>query len=215
MSSYINTAADCNVKRFMSCAFEYKYRVLLIDGDASDDELRSAFEYIYDQYVDYSGLYATREFELSAYINSLNVRITIVQEFVKLQRKFIEEFKVPYVAAFWQVKKYGHTLYWNHDYPDIDLFLAKLAKVESREAKFKSELKAKEKELFDLQRKKITKEFTLLESRKQFLLTLARLQQAKFVISKTETMMDEVALMIKDQKDQSDEANAQRSFKRN
>lgn len=213
MSNYINTAADCNIKKFMSCAFDGKCRVLLNDGEATDSELREAFEYIYDQYVDYSGLYATREFELSAYMNSLDVRITTVQEFVKLQRKFIEEFNVPYVAAFWQVKKYGHALYWNRDYPDIDLFLIKLTKVENREAKYKSELKAKEKELFELQRKKITKEFTLLESRKQFLLTLARLQQAKFVISKTETMMDELALMIKDQKDQSDEANAQRSFK--
>lgn len=214
MSNIINTAAECNIKQFMSCAFYGKHRVLLIDGEATDDELREAFEYIYNQYVDYSGLFATREFELAAYIHSLKMRIGIVREFVKLQKMFIAEFNIPFVAYFEIIKKYGHNLHWNHEYPDIDLFLIKLAKVESREAKYKSELKAKEKELFDLQRKKITKEFTLLGSRKQFLLTLARLQQAKFVISKTETMMDEVALMIKDQKDQSEEANAQRSFKK-
>lgn len=214
MSNIINIAADCNIKQFMACAFENKHRVLLIDGDATDEELREAFEYIYDQYVDFSGLYATREFELSAYIHSLEVRIATVREFIRLQKKFIDEFNIPFVAAFEVVKKYGHTLHWNHDFPDIDLFLIKLAKVESREVKYKSELKAKEKELFDLQRKRITKEFTLLESRKQFLITLARLQQAKFVIDKKETSVEDLALMIKDQKDQAEDAKMERSFKK-
>lgn len=214
MSNIINTAAECRIKQFKACAFDGKYKVLLIDGDATDDELRQAFEYIYNQYVDFSGLYATREFELSAYIESLVVRIGTVREFVRLQKLFISEFGVPFVGYFDVIKKYGHAMHWNHDYPDMDLFMIKLAKVESREAKFKSELKAKEKELFDLQRKKATKEFTLLESRKQFTLTLVRLRQAKYEISETLTSMEELGIIIKDQKDQSEEANVQRSFKK-
>lgn len=214
MSNIINNAADCNIKQFMACAFDNKYRPLLIDGEATDDELRKAFEYIHDQYIDYSGLYQSREFELGAYIHSLNVRVTTVAEFVILQRRFIDEFRVPYVAAFWQVKKYGHTLYWNHDFPDIGLFLARLSKIELKEARYKSEVKMKEKDLFELRRKKIEKEFTLLESRKQFLLTLARLQQAKYVISKTETMMDELSYMIKEMRDAQQEDQAQKSFQK-
>lgn len=214
MSNIINTAAECNIKQFMAAAFENKLRVLIIDGDATDEELKEAFEYIYAQYVDISGLYISKEFDLSAYIHSLSNRINTICEFVRLQRKFIEEFSVPFVAAFGIVKKYGHSLYWDNDYPDIELFLIRLGKVESKEAKYISQLKAKENELFELKRKRITKEFTLLESRKQFLITLARLQQAKFVIDKKETSMEEVGLMIKDQKEQSEEAVIQRSFKK-
>lgn len=214
MSNYINTAAECTVKQFETCCFENKLRALLIEGEATDEELREAFERIYEQYVDLSGLYETREFEMSAYINSLTVRIFTVQEFVRLQREFVSQFNVPYVPGFYLVKKYGYTIQWDHDAPDLDTFSARLEKIESKEAKFKSELKRKQAELAEFQKKKITGEFTLLESRRQFLTQILRLQQAKYVINKRETSVEELAYALRDQKDIQEEERAQRSFKK-
>jgi hypothetical protein len=214
MSNYINTAAECTVKQYEACRFEDKLSVLLIEGEVTNEELREAFEFIHGQYVDLSGLYETREFEMSAYINSLTVRINTVHEFIRLQLEFISQFKVPYVPGFYLVKEYGHKLHWDHEAPDIDTFLSRLEKMEMKEAKFKSELKRKEKELSDLQQKKSNGEFTPLESRRQFLTQILRLQQAKYVINKKETTIEEVAYAIKDQKDLQDEDRAQRSFKK-
>jgi len=213
MSRCIDNAADCSVKQFMECAFKGKYTVLILDGEPPDDELKRAFELIYDQYTDLSGLFITREFELSAYISSLERRINTVARFIELQKAFIAEFNIPFVTGFGLVKKYGHKLYWNHESPDIDLFLSKLDAIPGKEAKYKTDLAAKKKELFDMQRKKIQGEFNLLESRKQFVMMLNRLQQSKFVIDKNNTSMEEVALMIKDQRDQQEDMRAQQSFK--
>lgn len=214
MSQYVNNAADCTVKQFKACCFDQRFRVLVIDGDPSDQELQEAFELIYSQYVDLSGLFISREFELSAYIHSLEIRITSIERFVELQERFIEEFNSPFTPAFPIAKRYGHTLYWNPDSPDIDQFKAKLSRIKGGEAKYIVELKKKKTELFDLHKKRANKEFTLLESRKQFVTMLNRLQQAKFVIDQKETTVEELALMIADQKEQQDDAIAQRSFKR-
>lgn len=214
MSNYINTAADCNIKKFEACRFKNELRVLLIEGDATDEELREAFEFIHGQYVDLSGLYETREFEMSAYISSLTVRINTVHEFIRLQREFISQFDIPYVPGFYLVKKYGYTLLWDHDAPDIDTFVARLEKMESKEAKFKSELKRKETELATFQKKKQTGEYTPMESRRQFLTQILRLQQAKYVINKNETSVEELAYCIRDQKDLQAEEQAQQSFKK-
>lgn len=214
MSNYINTAADCNVKKFEACRFENKLHVLIIDGEPTEEELREAFEFIHGQYVDLSGLYETREFEMSAYLSSLAVRINTVHEFIRLQREFISQFNVPCVPRFYLVKKYGYTLQWDHDAPDIDTFQARLDKIELKEAKFKSELKRKEAELSTFQKKHHAGEYTPMESRRQFLTQILRLQQAKYVINKSETSVEELAYAIRDQKDIQEEERAQQSFKR-
>lgn len=210
----INSYGDCTIKQFMRCAFEEKYGGLLIKGEATDEKLKEVFEFIYAQYVDGAGLFQTREFELMGYIDSLDHRIQTVKRFVELQRKFIEQFSVPFASAFYLVKEYGYTLHWNHEYPDLDLFLKKLDQVEAKETKYKSQIDKKIKELFDLRQKKVNKEFTLLESRKEFISMMNRLQQAKFVIDKNETSMEDLSIMIKDQRDQIEDERAQRSFKK-
>lgn len=214
MSKYINTASECTVKQFKACCFDQRFHVLVLEGDPSDQELQEAFELIYSEYVDLSGLFITREFELSAYIRSLKVRIDTVQHFVELQRVFISEFDAPFPPGFDIVKKYGHILYWNPESPDLDLFKAKLSKIESKEVKYTVELKKKTDELVELHRKRVKKEFTLLESRKQFVTMVNRLQQAKFVINQNETTVEELALMVADHKEQQEDAFAQRSFKK-
>jgi hypothetical protein len=208
----IQTAAECNVKRFEKCAFEGKYRVLLIEGDATDEQLKAAFEFIYAQYVDFSGLYQSREFEMVAYIDSLDKRIQTIKRFVELQKLFIKEFNMPYLPAFPMVAKYGHNLYWNPDVHNIELFEKKLDQIISKEGKYDIKVQAKVNELVEFRKKRINKEFTLLESRRNFITMLNRLGQARFVIDKNTTSMEEISYMVRDNRDQQE---AERSAQQN
>lgn len=213
-ATIITDAADCNIKRFKLCAFKGKYKVLLVDGEATDEELQQAFEMIYAQYIDLSGMYQTREFELSAYINSLDNRIRTIERFVELQRLFLGEFNMPFLPSFGLVKRYGHHLVWNPEYPDTDLFKKKLAQIEMKEKKYHSILNTKIKDLVEFRKKQNNKEHTLLESRKQFITTLNRLQQAKFVIDDEKTTVEDLAIMICDHKDQIEENKMQAKAKK-
>lgn len=211
----IQSAGDCVINKFMDCAFKDRHRVLLISGDATDEQLRMAFEIVYAEYVDLAGLYVTREFELSAYISSLDTRIATVKRFVTLQCTFLNEFDTPFLPGFALVKKYGHRLYWDFNRPDKESFLKRLIQIEAGESRYQAELDRKVKELVELRKKKVNKEFSLLESRKQFIMSMNRLQQNKFVIDKDKTTMEELALMVKDYKDTANEADMQNSIRRN
>jgi len=211
----IQRAADCTVKQFMQCSFDARYRVLLIDGDGSEDDLKMAFEYIYAEYVDYSDLYQSQEFEIVAYINSLDTRIQFIHRFVDLQRKFMEQFDIPFLPGLDMIKRYGHHLYWDANYMDRDAFFKKLFQIEMKEKKYDTKVDQKVKELVELRKKKVQKEHTILESRKDFVTMLNRLQQARFVIDKDRTTVEELALIIKDQRDQVEEAKMQNKIKTN
>lgn len=214
MNRYINDAADCTVKQFEECRFREKYSVLVLEGDPADEELKAAFELIYAQYTDLSGLFITREFELSAYIESLEKRVNTVAKFIELQKAFIHEFGRPFKPAFHLVKRYGHSLYWNHDSPDLENFMSKLEKIPLKEARYRVELDAKKKELFDLERKRAKGEHAPLETKSQFVTMINRLRQARNVIERNSTTVEELALMIKDARDQQEEEKAQQTFKR-
>lgn len=210
----ISEASECTVNQFIRCAFQDKYRVLLVDGEATDEELKAAFENIEAQYVDISGLFQTREFEMSGYIDFLGKRVGTVQRFIELQFRFIDEFQTPFIPAFGLVKRYGHNLFWNPEYPDLELFKKKLTTIEMKEKKYNSILHTKIKELIEFRKKIIKKDFTKLETRQQFITTLNRLQQARFVIDRDKTMMEEIALCIKDHKEQQEEQKMQETVKK-
>lgn len=211
----ISSSAECTIRQFMRCAFEEKYRCLLLPGaEATDEELKTAFEIIYAEYVDYAGLYQNREFEICAYINSLDNRMQVTKRFTEMQRIFIDTFDAPYIPGFAIVKKYGHNLYWDFERPDKAAFLKKLQQIDLFEKRFTTEIDKKIHELVELRKKKEFKEYTVLETRKEFISMLNRLQQARFVIDKDKTSVEELSLMIRDLKDQQDEDRIQRSFKR-
>lgn len=210
----INHISECVIAVFIKCAFQEKYRALLIEGEATDGELQQAFEMIYAQHVDLSGLYQTREFEMSAYINSLDNRIRTIDRFIELQLLFMAEFDIPFIPEFGLIKKYGYSLYWNPEYPDLPGFKRKLDQIKNKETKYKSTLKNKINELVELRRKQVKKEHTLLESRKSFLTTINRLQQAKFVIDKNTTTVEDLDLMILDHKEQQDSDRIQAKTKK-
>lgn len=210
----IQRAADCSVRQFMQCSFDDKLKVLIIDGEASEQDLKAAFEYIYAEYVDYSDLYQSQEFEIVAYINSLDTRIQTIRRFVDLQRKFLVQFDMPYLPGFEMIKRYGHHIYWDANYPDKDVFLKKLAQIEMKEKKYETKVNQKVQELIDLRKKRVHKEHTILESRKHFVTMLTRLQKAGFVIDKDKTTVEELALIIKDQRDQNEEIKMQNKIKK-
>lgn len=216
---YIESAADCSIKRFMAATFENKLKALIINGNPSEEEyhalepkLQTAFEFIYAQYVDFSGLYLSQEFELVAYIKSLDTRITTLKWFVDLQNLFMGQFNVPYLPGLSVAEKYGYRLYWDPNYPDS--FIQKLNSIPAKESKFKIRMAEKTKELVELRKKQIKKEHSVLETRKDFITMMNRLQQRKFVIDKNETTVEELALMIKDQRDQAEAENMNRKFKK-
>jgi hypothetical protein len=210
----VQRAANCTIRQFMQCSFDGKLKVLILEGEASDEDLRAAFEYIYAEYVDFSDLYQSQEFEMVAYINSLDTRIQVVKRFVDLQRKFLAQFGMPYLPGFEMVKRYGHHIYWDAHYPDKDVFLKKLSQIELKEKKYETKVSQKVTELLELRKKKVKKEHTILESRKDFVTMLNRLQQARFNIDKDKTSVEELALMIKDQRDQIEETKMQNKIKK-
>lgn len=210
----IDRACDCSVEKFMKACFDNKLKVLLIEGEATDEDLQKALELVYAEYVDASGLYETREFEMNAYIISLGVRIGTIKEFIKLQRAYISNFNVPYARGFHIAKKYGHNLYFDFDHPDVEGFLKKLDSIVAKEKKYEIKQDISIKELIEFKKKKVKKEFNLLQSRKQFVSMLVRLQQQKFVIDKKETTMEEVAIMVKESRDQYEEDKARKYAKK-
>lgn len=209
----ISEASECVVNQFIRCAFQDKYRVLLIDGEATDEELKAAFQNIEAQYVDISRLFETREFEMSGYINYLGNRVSTIQRFIELQFRFIDEFQMPFIPAFGLVKKYNHNLFWNPEYPDLDLFKRKLTSIELKEKKYRSILNTKINELIEFRKKIIKKDYSKLETRQQFITTLNRLQQARFVIDRDKTTMEDIGLAIKDHKDQAETEKMQERAK--
>lgn len=191
----------------MDCAYKNKFKGL---GEGTEEELKEAFETIYTQYIDTAQLYQTLEFEKLGYISSLDTRIRTVKLFIQIQRLFIKDFSIPYLPALNMIKKYGHNLYWDKNARDLEGFLRKLNSIETREKRYEDELSIKINELIQLRKKQVTKELTILETRKQFVQQLIKLQQNKFVIIRTETTMEDIALMILDVKDRAHEDRAAR-----
>lgn len=210
----INRAADCSIKKFMEAYYDGKLKSLLTEGNAPDEELKEALEIIYAEYVDISMMYQTREFEMNAYIHWVGMRIMTMKNFFELTRAFIREFNLPYLPGFEMIKQYGHRLYFNPEYPDIEGFVNKLDSMEQKEKKWDVIIDVKVKELIAFKKKQINKELDPLQSRKQFLQTIIRLQQKDFVITKTETTMEDLAIMIKEDKDAAEDAHAHKKFKR-
>lgn len=211
----IDRACDCSIKKFMDCLFSQRYKVLVIEGEFTEQEQKDAFEIIYAEYVDLSGMYVTREFELYAYITSLDNRINTMDRFLELQKQFIGQFGVPFIPGLGIIKKYGHSLHWVVGETDLDWFLKKLESIGLRERRYTQERDKKVKELLDLRKKRIKKEHNVLQTRKEFISMLNRLQQNRFMIDKNETTVEDLAVMIKDNRDDVEsQRNLQKSKQR-
>ncbi len=198
----IDTASECTVYQLMKCWFENKLSVLVIDGEFTDDEMRQAFESIHTEYIDLAGLYKSKQFELLTQINHIETKVNRVTLSIDLQRRFLEVFDVPCIAAITFFKEYGYNIYWDSTHPDKLAFLSALNKIEQRIKLQKLQLKEKKDELINLEKNKIEKNNTVIQSRQEFIKTLNALNKYGFDVKKNETTVEELALMINDwQKD--------------
>lgn len=189
------------IEDFMSAWFEKNYSVI------TEEE----FKIVYAEYLDTSGLFLSDEFERRAYIQHLHSRINAVRIYVRIQREFLQEFDVPYSLDFERFKfKYGYNLIWKND---KDEFESQLKKVEKREQKFVSTLEEKIKELIEA-RKSQSNSFeedeeeldkSLKKGRVSFIRMLNSLSKIGYRIDKKSTTVEELALMIKQQMEESEE----------
>lgn len=166
---------------------------------------QSVFDEVYSEYIDTAELWQSEEFDKVSYIHFLNNRINTVRLSVTLQKKFIDEFEVPYKPGFELLKKNGHYLKWNDSVED---FVKQLDKVENREKKYISELENEIKNLVTLRKNKNGgKEKTPKEQRQSHLRTVNSLGKIGFKIDKDKITVEEYALMIKQQSEEAERYN--------
>lgn len=165
------------------------------------------FKIVYSEYVDTSGLFLSDDFEKQGLIYNLNQRINYVKMFIRLQRDFIHEFRMPFIKDFQNLKhKYGYVLYWNNDIEDFE---KQLQRVEQREIKNGSFMDLKIDELNRARKNKgISKEDeeSLDDSRKGFIRMVNSLGKIGFKIDGNVSTVEELALMIKQQFEENEES---------
>jgi hypothetical protein len=173
------------ISDFISAKFNNDYSVM------SEEDMNEA----YTEYIDLAGLYETNEFNKVSYIHFLNNRINTIKISIDLQKRFIKDFGVPYLPELVLFKKLGHSLKWNND---VDKFIKSLDNVQLRENKYISELEIAIEELVDIRTKRNKKDNNVL-TRNGFIGIYISLGKLGYRISKNETTLEEMAIMIRKQ----------------
>lgn len=176
------------IKDFMNAWFNKDYSTL------SEER----FDIAYTEYIDLSGRYSTKEFELVTYIHYLNNRINSVKLSVRLQKDFIFEFGIPYTPELKFFKKFGHTLFWKDN---VEEFVKALDRIETKEKKYIVELETKMQDLVKERKKNNTGNTSTFtnETRQNFVTMMNSLNKIGYKISRTETTVEELALIIKEE----------------
>lgn len=156
---------------------------------------KERFEIAYSEYIDASGLYNTKQFQDFAYIHHLNNRISCINISLQVQREFLETFGQPYEDGLDFFKKYGYTVYWNGNKTE---FLSYLDKIQKREKKYTLELQNRLKLFKDgkIESPKIT------QTRQDFIRMLTTLNKIGYKIDRNITTVEELAIIIKQDKDE-------------
>lgn len=179
------------VRQFRDAWFKKDHSVI------SEEE----FTIVRSEYVDTSGLFLSEDFEKQGVIYAISGRINYVKLFIRLQRDFIHNFKIPFQRDFKHIRdRYGYYLKWTGD---LENFEEQLLSIERREIKQSSYLEIKINELNKIREKKGVKENEteedLIESRKSFIRMINSLGKIGFKIDIDVTTVEELALMIKQQ----------------
>lgn len=199
MSTIINTAKDCSVRAFMTAAFDSNLRVLIIDGDPTEEELLEAFTTINEEYQDLAGAQQSEGLDLLKQVKYLRARLETVYNFIKIHRTCIAEVGEPFHPALADLKKFGYRLKWDKDSPDVLQFLRDLEAIQRKEKRTEAELLNKMRALEVIeQRSKGRKDASPKQQRIGFVSLLNSLGKYGFQIDKDKTSMEELALMTKD-----------------
>jgi hypothetical protein len=203
------TAADCTVKQFMRAWFD-DYR-----GDMDD----ATFHNIHIEYVDISGLAKTHQLELESQRRHILSRIEWFKYKLFELRTWVTGFdneilsvSKPFQESISLVKSKGHKLYYTGDKQE---FLGMIARIESKEKKYKMELEEKEKEIDAFIKQSIGGETqTLVQSRRTFIQNINMLRREGNPVSQTETTVEELALMIRWHNEQIEQEEAKKENKK-
>jgi hypothetical protein len=204
----IDKAQDCSIRDFMRCLFDTKYSVLLKEGEATDEEMKAAFDNIQSEYIDMAGQYESGEYYASKDAMEIELRIKVVSSLLELQKQSLAQISLPYFPAFSEFKKFGYRLKWNDDFGQ---FTQQLDKVESGEKKALIELDMAFK-MLESYRNKNQLSANEKPDRKEFIKLLNCLQRDKYTIDKEKTSMEDLAYMISEQRDQVRNMELSKSF---
>lgn len=157
------------------------------------------YDEVYNEYVDTAKLYEEEEFNRVSRIKYLNNRINTISLGIRLQRGFIDNFDVPYLEGFKVFKDNGHIIVWKNK----DHFLETLRRIEVKEKKYISEVENAIKLLYEFRKKKNTTEQPVKIKRESFIKTINTLGKIGYKIDKFSNSVEDLALMIRQQKDDS------------
>jgi hypothetical protein len=194
----LKTISELNISDFEICMFKNNFSVLIITGKPSDEQLLSAWNEIYTEFIDLSGMAETNELEISKSIFYLNSRVKKIELYILLQRESLNKLGVPCIVAFDKIRIYGHKLKWNKEHPDIEDFKRQLNIIETNEKRYNHELLAKQKELLDVMKKKQNGDVTVWQKRKEFVRLKNNIGKFGFKIDNEKTTVEEFALMVHD-----------------
>lgn len=166
------------------------------------------FNQVYIEYIDASGLYSEEEYNLLSYMQYLNGRMNFITNANKLQLDFLEEFGKPFIPYFEEYQKYGYNLKWNND---KDNFIQQLKRVESCEKPYVSELEKTIKELFNKRKEKESGIVSKKQTRVDFIKTVIFLGKVGYKINEDRTTVEELSLMILQQKEENKNLENERS----
>lgn len=181
-----------SIKQYLDARFKKDYSVI------SKEDLKL----ISDEYVDTARLYNQEYLEKISYIYFINSRLNSIEFAIEIQTKFLNDFGKPFEEGFNIFKKYSHKLIWNGSKDD---FLNQLKKVSKKESRNRTILVSKVKELEELKKKDLKiEEESEDDARKSFIRTLNSLGKIGYRIDKNETTLEELSLMILQQKEENE-----------
>jgi hypothetical protein len=183
---------EITIESFMKAWFKDDYSELSKEN----------FEIAYTEYIDVSGLSITQEFDLIANIYYLTNRLNVINLAVDLHKSFLEHFDTPYPYedGYQSLEEYGHYLLWMGD---KEQHLQELDRILSSEGVTQAELNGAKKQLEDFRKQASNGEKPdIKQTREQFLRMITSLQKLGYNIRRKETYVEELALIISQQREE-------------
>lgn len=197
VNKFICKASECNLNQFISCNFDNDLSVLIISGKPSPKQLEQAWDNIFTEYIDISGLYKEmEELTLMRSIQFLKARNTSISVTIQSQLQALEIIGQPLTEYFQVFESNDYHVSWNGDKKD---FIAQMEQIKTEQISYETELEDLETELdnfFKEQEEKIKKRPT--GSRKQFLRMINNLEKLGNRIDTDKLSVERFAVMISD-----------------
>lgn len=195
------SAKNCTLNQMIACQFEGDYNVLFENAPPE------AWEAIYAEYIDLSGLAATSEYELIKTVFNLETRLRAVPEYAKVVVGCVNSFGKLYAPAVQKLAKYGYKVP-----DDPQKAVEYLQTALSKEKRFEHDLKAASASLDKLRAMKTEQHNDVKRQRRQFIQEINSLGTI-YRIDRDKTTVEEYALMKREQMERIQEEQINNKFK--